>query len=435
MLLYILIGLVYLLIYTLLHEGAHGVSAVIFGGKLTNFNINFLSGSPHISYTGDLALWKKAIVSIAGPMVPFIIWLIAILKVKKTNNMIINKIILLVSVFTLFTLIPNIILPLLYEAGANVQGEDIIKFIIYSGMNSYLVSVIIAILFYTGCWVLYKKVDIKETLMYKLEMNINSRIHKIGIGCIAIISTILIVMTTLNLGNILITSSSYQVPKEYDKLIDLKLSEANYENSDIYEFEVKEPKMYSFYILGQSRESISLKLESQSYINGTRSNEITFVNGPGKMQGVWTGWYIEEGKYSIKLSSSYNQGQLKIYIQSDEPSKDMDKYLNSRMFSGQIPELENGYELVFNEGLGSFDEKNIYEFAIDNDKNVVFSIFLTSKKGKATVKLLGRETEDILISEYQVFTEGRGAFLKKGKYNITLTSEDCDGEIYVFIKQ
>lgn len=76
----------------------------------------------------------------------------------------------------------------------------------------------------------------------------------------------------------------------------------------------------------------------------------------------------------------------------------------------------------------------VQEFILEKDQKIEFSIFLTSREGKAVVKLSGGELEEVLIQEDQVYTDGRGTFLEKGIYNITLTSEGCEGEIFIFIK-
>ena len=431
--LFIAIGI--LVLYTFLHEGAHAIFAVIFGGRLDNFNINFLSGVPSARYTGDLALWKKAIIALAGPMVPFIIWLMAIMSVKVTNNIIVKKSMLFFSASILATFIPNIILPILYEGGANVQGEDIVDFIVYSKTNSYLVSVSIVVLVLLGGLLLYKRLDIKKIFIEEIEVNIKNKAHQIGIIVAVIFTSVILVISTLNVIPTLNTTSSFQVPKEYDKLINIKLDEENYVNTSIYQLKVKEPRMYSFYTIGDSNEIISLSLESKTNLAGLRKNELRLVDYKGKIQSQFMGWYLKEGDYSIKLSSTNNMGYLKIYIDSKAAQGIPKGYSDEKIFKGELPALDSGYKLVAKETLVSFNEKSIFQFTVENDKTVQFTIFLTTKEGKAAVKLSGHEVEDILISEYQIYTDGRSSFLKKGKYKITLTSEDCHGELYLFVKQ
>lgn len=420
-------------LYTLLHEGAHGIFAVILGGRLTTFNVNFLSGVPRIRYTGDLALWKKAIIALAGPMVPFIIWLMVIMRVKVTSNIIVKKIMLFFSISILGSFIPNIILPILYEGGANVQGEDIVNFIVYSKINSYLISTIMVLLVLLGYLVLCKRLDIKETIKEQIEVNIKKKAHQIGIIVAVIFTPIILVVSTVNVIPTLNTTSSFEVPKEYDKLISIKLDEKNYINSTIYELKVKEPRIYSFYSIGDSKEIISLSIESEINFIGLRKNELKLVDYNGKIQSNFMGWYLKEGEYSIKLSSTNNKGYLNMYIESKVAPNIKGGYFDEKIFKGELPELDSGYKLVANENLGNFGEKSIYQFTVDHDKTVQFSIFLTTKEGKATVKLSGDKIEDTLISEYQMYTDGRGSFLKKGKYEITLTSEGCHGKIYLFI--
>jgi len=279
--LFIAIGI--LILYTFLHEGGHAIFAVIFGGRLSSFNINFLSGIPSIRYTGDLALWKKAIIALAGPMVPFIIWLMAIMGVKVTNNIIFKKIMLFFSVSILATFFINIILPLLYEAGVNVQGEDIVNFIVYSKINSYLLSVLITILALLGGLLLCKRLDIKKTFIEQIEVNIKNKTHQLGIIVAVIFTSVILVISTINVIPTFNVTSSFKVPKNYDQLINIKLDEKNYINTSIYELKVKEPRLYSFYTMGDSNELISLSLESKTNLAGLRKNKLTLVDNKGNI--------------------------------------------------------------------------------------------------------------------------------------------------------
>lgn len=60
----IALGVIYL--YAILHEGGHALFVLVFGGELTEFEINFLVSKPHISYTGINDPLRQALVSLGG---------------------------------------------------------------------------------------------------------------------------------------------------------------------------------------------------------------------------------------------------------------------------------------------------------------------------------------------------------------------------------
>jgi len=60
----IALGVIYL--YAILHEGGHALFVLVFGGELTEFEINFLVSNPHISYTGINDPLRQALVSLGG---------------------------------------------------------------------------------------------------------------------------------------------------------------------------------------------------------------------------------------------------------------------------------------------------------------------------------------------------------------------------------
>ncbi len=56
-----------------LHKGGHALAVLVQGGQVTAFSVNFISGSPHIRYTGEFSNLGRAIVSIAGPIFPILV--------------------------------------------------------------------------------------------------------------------------------------------------------------------------------------------------------------------------------------------------------------------------------------------------------------------------------------------------------------------------
>lgn len=420
--------------YTLIHEGSHAVFAIIFGCKIIAFDINILSGTPHVSYTGDLTAIKSAIISIAGFNVPFIMWLMLLIINRNNKKILVKKILLFSSFGILSTAIINIVLPILFKNGYNVQGEDIVKFIIYTGLNSYLVSLIALMLFILGGYVLLTTINVKEVIRAKFNLNISTKKHYIWVIPAIVCFSLILITSSMNVLNVFNNNTNKNIPKNYDHLIHIDLSEKDYSNSTIYEFEVKEPKLYSFYSLGKSKESISLKLISDNNLNGIRKNEMVLVNGKGAIQSNYTNFYFEKGRYSLIVSSSDNKGKIDTYITSEDLPNDFDIYTNNEIMNGDIPKQDE-FELIAKEELSSYDEKTVCNFTLDKTTTVQFSIFATTDMGEAVIKLKGNNYEDILLSEYQVYTEGRGCTLKSGAYELIVSSNNCNGSLYIYMKK
>jgi uncharacterized membrane protein len=84
--------------------------------------------------------------------------------VHKQKPLIQQKIILLLSFGIFGTLIPNIFIPVVYELGGNVAGEDMGKFLAYTGMNGFLVAGVVFLVLGLGVWLFSKKIKMVEAL-------------------------------------------------------------------------------------------------------------------------------------------------------------------------------------------------------------------------------------------------------------------------------
>ncbi|WP_066496820.1 M50 family metallopeptidase [Abyssisolibacter fermentans] len=426
----LIICVILLLLYTIVHEGAHAFFAVLFGGQISEFDINFLNGYPHVSYSGIFQPYQKAIISIAGPIIPAVLFFIILLYVNKSNA-VVKKIKFITVIGILGTLLPNIILPIMYEAGFDASNEDVIKFIINSQVNGYLTAVIFALIFLLGCIVFIKKINLKEVLSEEINFNIENKKQVIMLIVCGIFTLFLIVGGCIN-----ILTNSYEASsmiKKYDENFSIKLNKNHYYNENIYEFEVNEEEIYDFYITGNCNEKLSIKLQGNVPIQGIRKKELQLFNGEGKINSTFTGWFLNKGKYKIVVSSHDNNGKIDFHINKKEALEN--KFSNEKIFNGIIPQLDNGYKLAAHENLIDCKDKCIYEFSLQDTENIKFSIFLTTKDGSAVVKLSGKDYEDILINDYQIFTDGRGMNLKEGDYKIMVTSSGCNGEIYLYVKR
>ena len=156
--LFLVLALFCLFLYTFLHEGGHALAGALAGAKLTGFNINFLDFSAHVSLTGELSRSEKAVNAAAGVGLPLAVWLAFILAVPKRTNFALECIKLAGTMMFLSTLLAWVILPLVYVSG-EFPSDDVTDFLIHSGAAPLGVTVA-ALGAYAGGWLLFvRKID------------------------------------------------------------------------------------------------------------------------------------------------------------------------------------------------------------------------------------------------------------------------------------
>ena len=432
----LLAGTLIFILYAFIHEGAHALFVIAFGGTLTEFDINILNGYPHVNWAGDIMAFKSAVIDIAGPLLPVVFWFGGLLFINKKRDLLIQKVYLFASIGVLASLIPNVIIPILFELGVDVKNEDIAKFTTKVEINGFIVSIAIAIIFVIGLLSIIKRINIKEALLYQVDIPLKSKRHYLWAITSSIILSVVLIVASINIINKSIGTSNFNVPAKYDYLVNIDLKQMNAGESQVYEFNLDEPMLYDFNVIGDTKETVRVKVIGSTRINELRTNEMEICSGKGQINANYCNWLLEKGNYKIYLTKEGDIGNIKIYISKRIPEENelAQFHDNTTILNGDIPKLEDEFKLVSKEGLSDYANKYIYEFSINQDKNIFFSIFLTTQKGKAIVKLVGKGIEEQLISEYQIRTDGRGVFLKKGIYNLIVSCSDCDGDIFLYVK-
>ncbi|MEE4178280.1 MAG: M50 family metallopeptidase [Bacteroides sp.] len=165
-LLLLFLALMIIQVYTFIHEWAHALMVQIFGGQVNQFDVNLFGGSPHVKFSGDFTSTQRALIAIAGPILPVLLWFFLMIFLNKESHLFFQKIAILVSMGIMGTLLPNVIIPLVYETGGNVRGEDMGKFLANTGWNGYAVSALVMLIMGFGIWMFTRKVKFVEALKY-----------------------------------------------------------------------------------------------------------------------------------------------------------------------------------------------------------------------------------------------------------------------------
>jgi hypothetical protein len=164
----LLVALFAVVLYTFLHEGGHALAALLSGGTLTAFSINFLDLSAHVSYTGALTRAQTIVNNAAGAALPLLAWLGFMLAVPKRTNLALEWLKVVATLMCLNTLLAWIVLPVVYLSG-QAPNDDVTNFLNNSAAPPLLVSGA-ALLLYLGGWLLFaRKLDAPRALLARLR--------------------------------------------------------------------------------------------------------------------------------------------------------------------------------------------------------------------------------------------------------------------------
>ncbi len=147
------IALFVVLLYTFLHEASHALVGLAVGGEITSFSISFWALSAHVSLIGVPLENQRIAVSVAGVILPIAVWAVFISCVPKRANLVLEGLKLTSSLWVINTLLPWILLPLLYLIGAP-PGDDVTVFLDTSQFSPISVAGA-SLALYMVCWWLF----------------------------------------------------------------------------------------------------------------------------------------------------------------------------------------------------------------------------------------------------------------------------------------
>jgi hypothetical protein len=148
---FLLVGWWLLTAYTFLHESGHALAAVAFGGRLISFDIDFWDFTAHSASTGNFTAFQHSILAIAGMALPYIVWSISLLLIPPRRPLLADVLVMLASLGMISTLLPWVVLSILYANGISEVGDDITYFLMYSGWNGYAAAAAFTLLmFFSG---------------------------------------------------------------------------------------------------------------------------------------------------------------------------------------------------------------------------------------------------------------------------------------------
>jgi hypothetical protein len=140
----VLIALTIFIIYPFLHEAGHLIAAFIFGGK--NLKMSLAIINAHSYFNGMFSYAQIILIHLSGLMFPYLIWLFTVFAITRKQNPVIQLFRMIYTLVVLCTLLPWIIVPLLYRAGSYTRIDDIVTVIQSSGIDEFFMSGLFALL-------------------------------------------------------------------------------------------------------------------------------------------------------------------------------------------------------------------------------------------------------------------------------------------------
>jgi hypothetical protein len=309
----LLIALTVTLVYTTLHEGGHALAGLAFGGRITEFTVNFfnLLGA-HVNIDGDFSRSQNAVINVSGAGLPLLSWLVLVLALPKKGSPLVQWTKFFATVGTLFTLLAWVIIPFLYLRNSAPAGDDVTKFIANSGLPPLAVAFSSLALF-VGGWLLF-------ALRFG-RMRTSMRLLFTGDGKPVTpwrwALTGVLVVAALAAAGMLVTSTlgndSPQPPQGFDLAATVDLSGRDVQAETIAWFNLAEAGDAAIFLRISSIDTL--------YIDVTlvppQGDPLLLLHGEDFSSEASVSQYqysLPAGEYKIVLTSQKSPGILKVYF-------------------------------------------------------------------------------------------------------------------------
>ncbi|GIV65409.1 MAG: hypothetical protein KatS3mg046_669 [Bellilinea sp.] len=137
-----------LLMYTFLHEGGHALVAWLSGGSVHVFDINFFNLGAHVRTSAELNRTGEIFNSLAGMGLPLLVWLGFMLIAPRRASPLVETLKIISSAGVIGSLIPWVIIPLIYASGGGPVSDDAARFLQYSALNPNWVAAFFAVMIF-----------------------------------------------------------------------------------------------------------------------------------------------------------------------------------------------------------------------------------------------------------------------------------------------
>ncbi|HBN96463.1 MAG TPA: hypothetical protein DDZ66_09180, partial [Firmicutes bacterium] len=347
------LGVIFL--YAFLHEGGHALLVLLFGGTVTEFEVDFFTYSPHISYVGISNPMQRAFISLGGPLLPLILVLPLTLLLRRTKNLVVQGTSLLLLGSLLPTLLVSVGISLAYGFGSVDASEDVARFLFYSGFNPFMVAGAFLILFVATLVFLLKVGRVKDVYV-KIKRALRGPTDK---RSPMLVARIIVTVVVLALGTVVIRHTidgdqPVNQPLSYHTRIDVDLQDVKADSTFFHTFAVEDPTVFDFVYSLDTHSDITLRLVNvggEPFVFNNQDS-IVMYQGRGSLSlAYFAGFTLLEGDYALEVSPG-GLGSLTMYIDSKKPDAADQQYfeLLTKVNDGSFTAgtySEEGYELIY----------------------------------------------------------------------------------------
>lgn len=199
------------------------------------------------------------------------------------------------------------------------------------------------------------------------------------------------------------------------------------------------PSTVELFIQSNDASIKNVRIVSESDILGFSGKELNFT--VGRIIGnacVARTLTLDKGGYSVYITSKKASGKLVIGHQEKEmePSEFERLY---KINNGEINNPPEGYTEIYSTDLAGKKCKDevIYTLTLHTAENVGLSVYTSSRQGTVSVDFIGKSSSyyGLIHPELNRICDQMEVSLSPGEYQLKLTCENADGQLYVFMKQ
>lgn len=230
----------------------------------------------------------------------------------------------------------------------------------------------------------------------------------------------------------------FKIPSRFEKVV-INLGDKARTKELLFTNELKAPSTVEFMIQSDTANEKNVMVVSESDILGYNARELNVrvgnLTGTSSIASTFT---MDKGKYSVYLTSEKADGEIAIGYQ--ETAKEPSEFERlSKIHKGNLNNPPEGYQETFSADLTGrvSNNENIYTLSLDKATNIGLSVYISPTAGNVSVDFVGESANyfGIVNSAHNRICDQLETILPAGEYQFRLTSEDADGQLYIFLKQ
>lgn len=231
--------------------------------------------------------------------------------------------------------------------------------------------------------------------------------------------------------------SEFRVPEDMEQLV-VDLDSADRTEELLLERDLIMPSMVELFMQSDTEGLKRLKLVSEGELLGRREPRVDFFiqryTGP---QAAFVSLMLAPGKYAIYLNSQREAGQLTIgYRETPMEPAEFERLF--KIHRGDLSNPPVGYREVYSADLADLDmqEEVIYSISQSSGQDLGLAIYTSATQGTVSVDFVGSTSSFLgLVNTEHRICDQLVLSLSPGEYQVRLTCQDADGQLYVFLKE